>query len=448
MNNDKITNYDVLNNCNSFYFIGIGGAGNSSLATYLKQTGYKVAGSDACYNLTCEKLANLGIKINHGHNFDTLKEYDVVVYSSAIKEDCPEIQLARSLNKTLFKRAELLGFILSRFDKIIAVSGSHGKTTTTALICEIFSHKFNVTAFIGGEYELSQKKATACNIAVVEACEYDRNFLHLHPTDVLILNIDREHVDTYKTIDEQISAFSEFANGTFSIKNGDCKNSKSIKSSLTVGLDNSNDLTAKNIKVKRKISATVTLFGTKLFKFKLNNNSVHFLTNSLFATAIALKYAIPIKNIKKSMLSFKGVKRRNEYLGQFSRYRCYADYAHHPREIDCFVDGFYKTLKGKTLVVFEPHTYSRTKDLIEDFVTSLSKIKDLVIYKTYPAREKYLREGSATFLYEKLANENVNNVYYADNLNCVFEYAKNYKNIVILGAGSLYDEIKSTKILK
>ena len=126
----------------SFYFIGIGGAGNSTIATYLHDNGLKIAGSDAVYNPTCAKLEKLGVKINVGHNFDTLKDFDAVVYSSAIKDDCPEIQLAKQLNKPLFKRAELLGLLLNKFTSVIAVSGSHGKTSTTALISEIFSHKY------------------------------------------------------------------------------------------------------------------------------------------------------------------------------------------------------------------------------------------------------------------------------------------------------------------
>ena len=434
-----------LKNLKSFYFIGIGGVNMSALALYLHDNGYKVGGSDLSNNEYVKTLKKAGITVNNNHYKNNIDGYNTIVYTSAIKENCPELIEANKRKLPTFKRSQLLSFIIANFDKSIAVSGTHGKTTTTALLTEIFSLKFGTTAFIGGESKnFSNIYSSGNDVCITEACEYEKNFLDLFTTDKIILNVDRDHVDSYSDIDEQINTFNQFANGSYSIVNGDNINCKKITASCTFGLNNTNNIYAKNIKDKKNgLSFNVYTKHTKILKAKVKLHGVENVYNCLSVIAVCLKYKIDVKTIKKGLKNFNGVTRRNEYLGQFSRIRYYADYAHHPTEIDCYLKNFFKFNRGKTLIIFQPHTYSRTRELIDEFVKVLSKYDNVAIYKTYPAREEYDRAGSAYQLYNKLQNNSPEKtLMYLENLSCFSEIVFYYKNVIILGAGDLYDKIK------
>ena len=429
----------------SFYFIGIGGVNMSAVALFLFNKGYKVAGSDLSNNENVKNLKQNGIKVNNTHYKNNIDGYNAVVYTSAIKPDCPELLEAKKRNIPVLKRSQLLSIIISEFNKSIAVSGTHGKTTTTALLTEIFSLYYGVTAFIGGKsVNFSNFYYSGNDVCITEACEYEKNFLDLNSTDKIILNVDRDHVDTYSSLSEEKTTFSQFAESGYSIVNGDDINCNDIKADCTFGLKKKNTYYAKNIRDgKRGLSFTIYSKNKRIFRAKVLLHGKENVYNCLSVVAVCLKYNIPIKIIKKGLKNFNGVSRRNEYLGQVSHIRYYADYAHHPTEIDFYLKNFFRFNRGKTLIVFQPHTYSRTRGLIDEFVKIFAKYNDVAIFKTYPARELYDKKGSAYFLYSKLQSAYPEkSLMYLENLSCFDEIIYYYKNVIILGAGDLYDCVK------
>ncbi len=430
----------------SFYFIGIGGVNMSALAIYLYNNGYKVAGSDLSNNNYVKKLKKTGITVFNNHYKDNVDGFNAIVYTSAIKDDCPELIEARKRKLPVFKRSQLLSLILSNFNKSIAVSGTHGKTTTTALLTEIFSLHFGVTAFIGGESaNFSNLLNLGNDICITEACEYEKNLLDLLTTDKIILNIDRDHVDSYSSLDELTHTFNKFAKNSYSIINGDDNNCKNIKANCTFGLNENNTYFAKKIRdTKKGLSFNVYTANKKIFRAHVKLHGIENVYNCLSVIAVCIKYDIPLKKIKIGLKNFNGVSRRNEYLGQFSHIRYYADYAHHPTEIDCYLKNFFRFNKSNTLIVFQPHTYSRTRELIDDFTKVFAKYDNVAIYKTYPAREPYDKNGSAYFLYNKLQTlYPEKSLMYLENLSCFDELIYYYKKVIILGAGDLYDKVKT-----
>ncbi len=433
--------FSQIKKVSTFYLIGIGGVSMSALALRLKEKGFLVAGTEVCKNTFTDKLEQHGIKINAKHNEKNIDGFDAVVYSSAIRSTCPELKEAKRKKLLILSRGELLAYLLSEFKTVIAVAGTHGKTTTTTMIAEIFSAYQPVTVFIGGDsVKFSNYTANGNDVAIVEACEYQRNFLHLHPTDTIILNIDKDHTDCYPTLLSAQTAYKQFSKNTYCIANGDDKNCKFLTTKIKFGKNPKNDFYANKIKVKKgKTTFDLYIKGKRKTKIVLNALGEHNAINSLSAIVVALKYGIPLKTIKKSLKNYKGVSRRNEHLGQVSHTRYYADYCHHPQEISAFLKN--KQLAKKDLIVFQPHTYSRTKALFNDFILALNTKCDIAIFKTYPAREPFDKQGDGYTLFEEL-HKTKNGVYYFDNINELLEKSKQYKSVYILGAGNLYDDVK------
>ncbi len=434
------------------HFIGIGGVNMSALAKHLSSQGYLVSGSDVLENNTKE-LKKLGIKIYDKHDAKNVIGADAVVYTSAISKDNPELCFAIKNNIPLIKRSELLGQIMDRYKTSIAISGSHGKTTTTAMIANmLICANLSPTIFLGGsDKKFGNYISGSGDIIVAEACEYQKNFLDLKPKIAIILNIDNDHLDTYCTIEHTAKAFYEFSKNSISIINVDDKMAKDIctTTTITFAKENAANFVAKNVAYNGKgYSFTVYSCGRRLGRIRLGLEGEHNIYNALSVVAVAKQLKVPFNIVKSSLESFSGVKRRNEFIGKTFGIDFYCDYAHHPKEIGAMLST-YNQKNERYITIFQPHTYSRTKLLMNEFINCLKNCSPLIIYKSYPAREKYDVKGSAKTLFNKLTKgENMGDkqVYYASSkqgLERLLRALSNgVKKAVFLGAGNIYDIAK------
>lgn len=438
-----------------FHFIGIGGISMSALALILKQNGFFVQGSDLAHNAETEKLEGQNIKIFYEHHEKNIKGADVVVYTSAIHDDNPEYIFAKKKRLIILKRAELLGLIAEFYKYTIAVAGSHGKTTTTAMLAEIFMQAgFKPTFHIGGSlnsihsnYKLGNKK-----IFITEACEYMDNYLYIKPDVAVVLNIDSDHLDYFKNLDGVKSSFKRFKNnvksGGISVVSIDDENSKELQEDEFVayfGLSKKADVYAVNIKEYKPCyySFDVVFAKYKLGNIKLNILGKHNIQNALASVLVSLAFAIDFEDIKKAIEKFSGVERRCQLVKENNGVQIYHDYAHHPKQIKKMIQvGRELTKKsgGKVIVVFEPHTYSRTKFLINEFAESFKNADRVIFAPVYSAREKptegydSLKLASDT----KMINPNVEYIETYEDIKKRVEEISNSKDVVlILGAGTI-----------
>ncbi len=392
---------EILNHDN-YYFIGIGGSSMSALAGLLVGFGKNVSGSDLLDD-AFTKLNKLGIKTYIGHKEGRLRGVEVVVYNMAISETNVELVEARKLGIPCYSRAEFLAMFAEYFDNVIAISGTHGKTTTTAMIsnvllqngCKPTIHMGGCWSMIGGNGYLGSSK-----YFVTEACEYKASFLALHPTYSVITNIEKEHMDYYKTVHNLYKAFGEFARQTnryvvcplrFA---GLVNNSKAV----TFGYESSCDYMASNIYNKKGVySYTIYIRGVKQGRVLLNVPGKYNILNSLASFAVCDMLGIPQAQIYKGLKSFCNVDRRFDVLYQNQGLAIVQDYAHHPTEIHNFVQTAKKVF-GKVYCVFQPHTYSRTKTLLKSFAKCFCGVEKLFLLPTYESREQYDSLGSIEVL--------------------------------------------------
>lgn len=439
-----------------FHFIGIGGISMSALAFMLKKEGAIISGSDLQENQEIKKLKRVGVAIYSFHSAKNVRGADAVVYSSAIHDDNEELIFAKKNNIPLIKRAELLGIIANKYKTIISVAGSHGKTTTTAMLAEIFMQaNLKPTFHIGGElvrtnsnYKIGNKK-----FFITESCEYKDNYLLIKPDIAVALNIDADHLDYFGSLEGVKKSFLKYAKnvrqGGIRIFSADDKNSKELafdKNQATFSVkDNGADIYAKSIKEYKPCfySFDVYFNKTKLGNIKLNIIGKHNISNALVATLISIICGIDFEVIKVSLEHFLGVKRRCEFVSNRGGAMIFHDYAHHPEQIEKMLDCGRELADksgGRLIAVFEPHTYSRTKFLLNDFAKSFKNADEVIFAPVYSARE----EKSAGVESDVLANETqkyVNNVKYILTYNKIFEHLlseiKNDDVVMILGAGTI-----------
>lgn len=436
------------------HFVGIGGISMSALAMFSLAVGLTVSGSDISPNEHTERLKRAGAKIYKRHRAGNVRNVDLLVYSSATDKKNPEIKRAEKLGVKIMKRSEFLGGIVKEYPCSIGVCGSHGKTTATAMIARALKEAGkNPVAFIGGDDKLLGNFLAGGNdYLVFEACEFKKNFLDVKPKISVVLNIDDDHPDSFNGMTDAVRTFAEFIKGTVSVINADDSYASALKEGLSVrtGIKSVADYTAKRLTEKDgKYSFTFCKYGIKTGRINLATEGRHNVYNALSACAVCDLLGIPFKSVKKALEEFVSVARRNEFLGTAGRAKCYADYAHHPNEIDAFVQS---KGKGNYLTVFQPHTYSRTEKLMGEFVKSLKEKTPLVIYSTYPAREKYSFSGSAEKLYAEIClalRKNGQNalgkVFYAENrekLYKILDKRCDEDAIFFIGAGDIYDIAK------
>ncbi len=431
---------------NKIHFVGIGGISMNALALYCLKKKKTVSGSDAKLNHLTKALQNRGVKVYLGHHPSAVKDKDLVVYTSAVGQFNPEILTAKQLNIPIVKRSEFLGEILKNYKTGIAVSGCHGKTTTTAMLAAILIEAgVDPTVFLGGESsEYKNFRMGKRNYAVVEACEYKKNFLDLTHNVSVVLNIDSDHMDSYNGIDDLINTFGKFIGQSLSIINADDENARRLFNQTTISfaIENGANFRATNLRRKgQKYSFDFNAYTQREGRINLKVFGKFNVYNALAAATVAKSLGIEFLYIKRGLEKFDGIKRRNESLAVKDGVEYIADYAHHPKEIKETASSLH-AYDSNCLMVFQPHTYSRTKNLLDEFIEALKNSNNLVIYKTYSARENFDFLGSAKFLYQKLKELGVN-VTYADNvseLNLIIKgYEKNIRKVVFFGAGDIYE---------
>tara|TARA_B100000575_G_scaffold172467_1_gene138174 strand:- start:11012 stop:12397 length:1386 start_codon:yes stop_codon:yes gene_type:complete len=446
------------------HFIGISGIGMSGIAELMRDKGYAVQGSDIILNENTKRLKKKKIKFFLGHNKKNIKDVDVVVYSSAIRKDNPEINSALLNRIPLLSRADMLGELMKN-KKSIAVAGSHGKTTTTSLIGNILSQaKLDPTIVNGGIINSLSKnnRYGKGDWMVVEADESDGSFLKLPHQISIITNLDIEHLDFYKSKENLVKSFETFINmlpfyGT-SIVCLDDKNIKFLVKKIKTRKIITYSMKLKNADViiydiERKKTNTSFKLNIKndniihnnKYKFTINSFGNHNILNGT-ASIIAAKL-VGVKNteINKALANYIGVKRRFTFLGKKNKALIYDDYAHHPTEIYATLDAA-KNLKNDIIVVFQPHRYSRSNLLMKQFVKVLSKIKTLIITETYSAGEKKIRGATSKDIYKKILSINKNVIYLKNlkNINkFLYKYTMKENTIIFMGAGSITNTAKN-----
>lgn len=431
------------------YFIGICGIGMSSLAKFLSLKGFTILGNDKNYSKNCELFKGFNIKIYKHENLKRIEESDVIVYTSAINSNNKGLVYAKELEKAIYSRAKLLNEIINSFSNSIGIAGSHGKTTTISMLTHVlFNNDISFTSFIGGEDVKFSNLYSDKNKQNVlsEICEYNKNLRNITTKISAILNIDSDHLDTYLTMENLENEFFNYATKSeLVILNNDdkrLKNFKNLTKKITFSINEDSDYKAEKIKIKNgKISFIIKNGDYKSKKIKLNAHGKHNVYNALCAIVIAREvFFISFEKIISGLNTFNGVKRRFEEIGNLYNFKVIADYCHHPSEIKSTLEIADTLYKKDYLAVFEPHTYSRTKLLFNDFI-SVFKGRNIVLYKEFASREKYDYFGSSKHL-----SKSVKTSIYIDNFEELLKLLKetnNIKHLLILGAGDLYGKIKS-----
>ena len=443
------------------HFVGIGGIGMSGLALIMKGLGFKVQGSDISLNKNIERLKQNKIRVYIGHNKKNVQNSTILVISSAIKQSNSEIIKAKEKQLLIYKRGDMLAHVVSLLKRNIVVSGSHGKTTTTSLVSGIFSKaKLDPTIINGGVLNSfnSSAKLGKSDWCILESDESDGSFVNMSPTYSIITNIDQEHMDYYKTMNNLKQLFIKFIEKTPSFGKSficlDDKNNKEIikklkiKNYYTYGTDKSSQFCIKNISQSKefsKFNINIKLPGKKNFiinNIKIPLLGLHNIRNATAAAAVASTIGISKKIIKEALEEFKGVERRFNKIFAFKEATFFDDYAHHPTEIKELLKGVRHVYKKEDIVcVFQPHRISRLKDLKKEFSSSFKNANSVILCPIYSAGEK-LKLGFNYLNFAKTIIKNSKvNVFLIKNENQLARYVKQNiwgKKIVIgMGAGSV-----------
>lgn len=440
-----------INSYKHIFFIGIGGVSQSSLAKLCLSLGKKVSGSDKNNSLTIKELKSLGITIYLKHSSSNINEdVDLIVYTSAISSDNPEIIFAKKNNIPHLSRAEFLGIISKDYKHIIAVSGIHGKTTTTGMISSIFLEaNLNPTIHIGGHLQNinGTLKIGGNEFFITEACEYQQSFLNLNAECGIILNVEMEHTDYYKNFTSLQNAFNSFAKNSKKVFIGEqFKSLINHNNFTTISLNGNSDFKAINIKrIKNYLSFDVIKGKNFYNNFKIYTFGLHNVYNALVSIAVADYYNIDKNSIAKGLKNFQGIKRRFEFKGKFNKALVFEDYAHHPTEIMATLSTCKETFNLPIICFFQPHTYSRTKNLFSQFLRAFTNSDYLYILPTYSAREKpHLGYNSKKL--QKSLEISHKNCYYLQGKNIAKKTLKSFYSkkcvIMIIGAGDIYKIIE------
>ena len=451
-----MANIEELKQYKNVHMIGIGGVSMSGIAEILHFWGFHVTGSDSTESETTNQLIKNGIQVTIGHDLENLAKADVVVYSAAIRKDDIELVRAHELNIPTIERGTFLGKITKAFRNSICVSGTHGKTTTTSMIsmCFLEAHKdpsIQVGAYlkpIHGNYRVGSSE-----YFIIEACEYVESYLKLFPKAEVILNIDNDHLDYFGTLDNIVTSFGKYIgllpeDGLLVI-NWDDEHCRQIAKNatckvVTYGIENSSaNFIARNIVFDKNGFANFDVYYNNTFykTIQLSVPGMHNVMNALACIAVCHEYGIEKENMKMALLKYTGAHRRFEYVGSFNKgVSVYDDYGHHPTEI--LATG--KALKQKSYrqswVVFQPHTYSRTKNLLDDFAKALLNFDNVIITDIYAAREDNIYGISAQDLVDKVQSYGKKALYISD-FNEIVKYLKErtIENDIVLtlGAGTV-----------
>lgn len=441
------------------HFVGIGGVGMSGIAEVLLNLGYDVTGSDLKESDTTKRLREMGIRVHIGHRGENIDSAHVVVVSSAVSDDNPEVTAARGLNVPVIPRAEMLAE-LGRLKYGILVAGAHGKTTTTSLISTVLgSGGFDPTIIIGGKLKAigSNAKLGKGDFLVAEADESDGSFLKLSPTIAVVTNIDREHMEFFKEMDRLKEAFLSFINKVpFYGVSLICTENKYIRELLpdihrrflTYGLSEEADIRAADIeKDFMSTNFGVIRKGGLVGRFSVPLPGMHNVLNALACIGVALELKMDVSRIKESLAGFSGIQRRFELKGEAGGVRVYDDYGHHPTEIRATLAAAMENMRyldegARLFVVFQPHRFTRTADLMDEFITALEGPDRVLLLDIYPAGEKPIEGITSGALYEKMKGKGSDNVsYYKEKEEALGYLGKEMKRgdiLLTLGAGDVW----------
>jgi UDP-N-acetylmuramate--alanine ligase len=441
-----------INKIHRFYFVGAGGIGMSALARYLIHLGKKVAGYDRTASLVTLALSDLGMFIQFADDLklipkEFLEKDTLIVYTPAVKrEDNHLLNYFLSSDYQVIKRAELLAKV-TKNSISLAIAGTHGKTSTSSLLGHILHEAgLEATSFLGGITENYQSNLIlgGTKYTVVEADEFDRSFLQLSPDYACITSIDADHLDVYGQAESLENTFKEFAALT--------KKKLFIKKGIpivgtTYGIDENADYKALNIKIEKGTYIFDVQTPTqRINHIKINQPGRYNILNTLAAMAMANNIGVSLEEIKKSILSYKGVQRRFSYRIKNENQILIDDYAHHPTEIKAIYESIREMYpKEKILAVFQPHLYTRTRDFEKDFVDILSKFDQIILLPIYPAREKPIAGVSSKNLVKLIKRQNLNVSWVEENELFLTIKESAYKLIVMMGAGDIGKMVKEVK---
>ena len=444
----------MFKNIKKVHFVGIGGIGMSGIAEILINQGFEVSGSDRSLTEVTDRLKELGAEIYEGHSPDNLKDADVLVYSSAVMTENPEVTAAVKRNIPIIKRSEMLAETM-RMKYGVGIAGTHGKTTTTSMVgLALTEGGIDPTIIVGGKLSgLGGTNARLGNgeFIVVEADEFDRTFLKLTPAIAVLTTLESDHLDTYKDLDDIKAAFIEFANKVpfygFVVLCLDEPALQDIKPSinkkvLTYGVTAQADIRAVDISHNEFSSTyTVKYKGEELGKIKLNVPGLYNVKNSLVAVAVASELGIEFSVIKKALEKFSGVYRRFE-IKYDKEILIVDDYAHHPTETTATLTGIRAGWDRRLIVVFQPHLYSRTRDFYQEFGRSFLNTDVFICTDVYPAREEPIEGVTGKLISDITEKFGHKDVHYIADKNKIPEYLmsviKDDDIVVTMGAGDIW----------
>lgn len=438
------------------HFIGIGGISMSGFAELLHSIGFTVSGSDSNESKITEHLESLGIHIIYGqHASNITPDIDLIIYTAAISKDNPEFRQAVESCIPMLDRAEMIGQVMKNYDSAIAISGTHGKTTTTSMVSHILlAAKMDPTISVGGILKAinGNLRIGKSGNFITEACEYTNSFLKFSPTIGVILNIEEDHLDFFKDIDDIRLSFKKFTqllpeNGLLVI-NGEIENTHYITEDascpvLTYGMGNGGyDYEAHDISFSNDGKGCFQLWEKEslLGTIQLNVVGRHNISNALAAIAVARHFHISLEKIQEGLSSFAGTDRRFEYKGQVGGITIIDDYAHHPTEITATLSSAKNYPHKKLWCVFQPHTYTRTKKFLKDFAKALSLADKVVLADIYAAREKDPGDISSKDLQLELENLGTEAYYFSsfDEIeNFLLENCTHNDMLITMGAGDV-----------
>ena len=445
------------------HFIGIGGIGMSGIAEVLCNLDFSVSGSDLSKSKNTDRLEKAGAKIYEGHAAENVGAAQVVVYSSAVKEDNPEIVIAREKGIPIIPRAEMLAELMTLKPYSVAIAGTHGKTTTTSMVATVLGHAgVDPTTVVGGVVEMlgSNSRLGESDWFVTEADESDRSFLMLNPTLAVVTNIDKEHMESYKGMDDVVQCFTDFVNKVpFYGADIICLDDPNVqliipkikRRRVTYGMTAQADISAHNINYNDAFGSTFSVWkgADVLGEINLPVPGQHNVYNALAATAVALELEIPFEKIAAAFANFRNANRRFQFKGEAAGIMVVDDYGHHPTEILATLSAAKNGSGGRrAVVVFQPHRYTRTQELMDEFALSFNNADVLYVLDIYAASEQPIEGVTAEILTENIKKYGHKNAAYIGGVETaaekVVENLQAGDLVITLGAGSvtrLSDEI-------
>ena len=444
----------MLGRTRKIHFVGIGGIGMSGIAEFLHNQGLEISGSDLKKTEVTSHLESLGIKIFEGHKPENIGDADVVVKSSAINDDNPEIVSANEQKIPVIRRAEMLAEI-TRMSFSIGIAGTHGKTTSTSMAGSVLeSAGLEPTIIVGGKVKNfgSNNVMGSGKYIVVEADEYDHSFLTLTPCIAGITNVDADHLDCYRNLDEIKSSFIEYANKVpFFGSVIACLDDSGVQAILpfihkkivTYGFSRQADVQARDIDMQGFSSSYDLLFKEyKLGRISLKVTGKHNIQNSLLAASIGLELDIPFPAIQDGLSKFSGVYRRFDLKGEAGGITVYDDYAHHPTEIMATLEGFKDSAKRRIVTLFQPHLFSRTRDFYKEFGKSFFSCDCLILAPVYPAREQPIPGVSSKLIADAAIQSGHHNVHLIESnseiVSQTLALLKEGDILITMGAGNIW----------